>query len=227
MKNLNINNNIDVVNEYKKDVSYVDTSFDEYNIDDDFTYSIKQIFYRDEGFSYDYVYKQNLLFNDNYLFFQIPVDDRRYGLVEGSIKLNVGDYTIVDDDHGNLYEYDNGIIEDVQIGNIFYDSGCIFITADNNFSGTTTDIVNYINSNQKDLEFKKYIFLRERAYLISVSENEYNFTTNNTWDEDKPMFFNQILLYNDNYEVMATANISRNIPLENNITIMLESIEVY
>lgn len=229
MKELNKDNKIDFVNRSRKAVKYSDIEFIEYEPDDDFTYSIKQLFYFEDGSNpIDFVYRQNLLFDDtsNFLLYQIPLKNRVYGIVKGKVKIEVGDYIIIDDEYGNLYE-ESDEDELVQVGNIFYDSGCIFITSTENFNGTTDNIQSTILSSTVNIEYKKYVEIRERVFVVNVSQNDFNMTTNESWDEDKPLYFNKIYLYNDDHEVVAVGNISRNTPLKNKITLLLESFEVY
>lgn len=226
MKELKKENRLDYINEYNRSVEYTGVSFDQYGQEDDFTYSIKQMFYRDNGLPYDFVDRQDLQFsNTTYLFFQIPLADRKYDLMRGSIEINVGTHTIQDDENGNLYEVDD-LDETVLIGNIFYESGCIFITSEGNFFSNPTNIQTYFGGNTATIKFKKYVQLRERNLIVEISEKEWNSTSNPTWD-GQPIHFNKIFLYNDDYDVVATAQISRNIPLKNTITVLLESIEIY
>ena len=225
MKELKRENYLDYINEYNRSVEYVNVSFEEHSEGDDFSHSIKQMFYRDSGLPYDHVDRQELQFSSTYLFFQIPLDDRKYDLIRGTIEIEVGGYTIRDDEDGNLYEITDED-EIVLIGNIFYKSGCIFITSDGNFFDSVDNIQSHFNSNQIDLRFKKYVQLRERNIIVEVSERDFNSTTNPTWDNEQ-LFFNKVFLYNRDHEVIATGHISRNVPLKNSITILLESIEIY
>lgn len=229
MKELRKENYIDYVNQSKKKIEYTDVSFTEYQPDDDFTYSVRQLFYRDDSnFAQDFVYRQNLLFDKSvsYLFFQIPLADRVYGLVKGSVKISVGSYVVIDDGNGNLFEQSD-VDKIVQIGNIFYSSGCIFITSHQDFEGTSDNIQTYFKGNTININFKKYVNIREKFFIIDVSDKDFSSTTNGTWSLNNPLFFNKIYLYNKNHDLVAVGNISKNIPLKNKITIMLESFEVY
>jgi len=228
MKEIKEENLIKVVNEYEKNISYDDIEFESYLKSDDFTASVKQLFYRDDSdFAQEYISEQNLLFDNNeYLFYQIPIRDRVYGIVKESISIEVGDYTIIDDGHGNLFEINDTDFE-VQIGNIFYDTGCIFITTEDDFLNTGDDPIFYLQSNTVNLKFQKYVQFIEKSIILDISESDYLSTTNKTWDGETPLFFNKIYLYNDDYDVIAVGYLSRNVPFRKNITVILDMTEVY
>ena len=224
MKDLKKENYIEYLNEYKKPVEYTGVSFEYYGGDDDLIYSVEQTFYRD-GFSYDHIDRQIREYNGEFYLFQIPLDDRKYGLVRGSVSIEVGGFLIVDDSNGNLYLSED-VDETELIGNVFYNSGCIFITSNNNFFDTTTNIFSEFG-NTTTINFKKYVVFNEKNIIIPVKQNDYRSSTNESWNTEVPIHFNEVLLYNEDFEVIAVGKLSRNTPLINNITLLLESIEVY
>jgi hypothetical protein len=213
--------------------------------------SPKKIFYNDVPFV-EYTYGQDLEFNDIYVayfsgsateyipnqnfdgfdptgsvvFHQIPLRYRGYGITPNTFSMTVGSsaQALVDDGYGNLLE--SGTTN--RVGNLFYNSGNIFIYNTGSFSNGGDDFMDIDeNSLTKNIRFTREMKFVEKRVYLTIDSAKYTFSTNPSFvtsDAQYP-FITKIILYNDNNEAVMVANLSRPVYLDNDISVVLDLLE--
>jgi len=158
----------------------VSSSFGAYDIDVDGTdgilyRSIRSQFYRNSatasiltevGRRKSYASTDERVLGDSFSLISLPQSKYGEGIKVGSVKLTDIDSTYIDDGFSNL-------VSGSEIyGNIFYDMGMIIMTSGSSSqSGSLTDFL---------LEFNSTVTIYENEIFLSVLENEFNVSQNQT-----------------------------------------------
>lgn len=126
---------------------------------------------------------------------------------------------IVDDGYGNLK------LENEVVGNIFYEDGVIFIDNFKYFFGTKLPLsFLYDGSSYVDIEYQSSVHLQKETIQLFLNRSIYNFSTNPTYsDENVPLFFTGVGLYNEKDELIMMSKISKPIEFDDDILLVLEN----
>lgn len=160
----------------------------------------------------------------SFVHYQIPYEDRGSGIIPSSLSITSGSLSIIDDGNGNLID-GNDPSEPV-IGNIFYNSGNIFITSNSDFYNTSTAYKDIKDLNMT-IDYEREVYFVHHKYFIDIDQDKYTFSTNDTFknsDADSP-FLTTVYLYNDNNELIAKANLSKPVSTQNDIFLILDDLE--
>lgn len=200
------------------------TKFTEYSTSDPFYNSCDQLFFPDSGSSVEYIPQQERSLGNSFTHYQIDYEKRSSGVVPSSVTISSGSLSIIDDGDGNLI--DSNDPNEPVIGNIFYNSGNIFITSSGDFHNTSTAYKS-IKDLEMSIDFEREVFFVHNKYFIDIDQDKYTFSTNETFkdsDADHP-FLTTVFLYNDGNELIAKANLSKPVSTQNDIFLILDDLE--
>lgn len=211
-----------------KKIFYGDVEFERYDYGVDMEFG-DILFTYFSGSPQEYIPLQKLNTFDpsgSVVFHQIPLRRRGYGITPRTFVMTVdsSNQTLVDDGNGNLLQEGTT----THVGNIFYNSGNVFIYNTGSFSGGGIPFLDIADpSYVKDIRFVREMkFVEERVYL-SVDSSQYTFSTNPSFiysDAPHP-FITKIVLYNDNNEAIMVGHLSRPVEVDNDISIVLDMLE--
>lgn len=172
----------------------------------------------------EFIPQQERFLEGSFVHYQIPYEKRGSGIIPNSVSITSGSVGIVDDGDGNLL--DSNDPNETIVGNIFYNSGNIFITSDNDFHNTSTSYKSIV-SKEMTIDYEREVYFVHHKYFIDIDQDEYTFSTNDTFkdsDVDAP-FLTAVYLYNDKNEIIAKARLSKPVSTENDIFLILDDLE--
>jgi hypothetical protein len=195
--------------------------FDSYNITSSFYQSISASFL-DPLNSLELIHAQNIepSLPDNLVMYQIPFENRGYGVKENSFKIeyDAGD-VLFDDGNGNLVD------GQVHVGNIFYNSGLVVISN----TGSFASAVGYqsVVDELSEITFKRTVQFTEERYFINVDANKYVTSSNPTYNPDvhPHPYISNIYLQNRLGQIIAVARLNTPLPLNTNYFFVLEYLQ--
>lgn len=185
-----------------------EVEFKSANQDDPELTGIKSLFYPDlKGMlsAESYPLQQKTVFN-SCVWYQIPVKYRDIGIKRGTITVQAGGDTIADDGDGNL------IYNSEVVGNCFYNAGFLIIY-DAGFS--TLELAT--------VSFRYQIEFFEKSIILQISEDDYNFSFNPSYQGGE-LYFSKIYLTNRNNDLIAVATFSTPQKLKGDIAIRLDTL---
>lgn len=205
--------------------SLTTSDFTAYAVSDPFYNSLKNLFYNDDLSPIEYVPDQELQTLNDFVYFQIPYEQRGDSVVPNKFTITNGTDSITDDGNGNLVDANDGT--ETIIGNIFYETGVIVITSDNNFTNSGTPIKTDIAGNSVTINYQRKAFFIHNKYYIDIDQDEYTYSTNETFkDSDAPHpFLTSVSLFNNKNQLIAVARLSKPISTETDIFLILDDLE--
>lgn len=203
--------------------SITTSDFVEYSTQDGFHSVCESLFLNSKPIEYPF----NILIehqpSDNFVHYQIPYEKRGGGLEPLSFKMSFDGYSIFDDGYGNLME--DGDLSETIIGNIFYNSGNIFLY-DRLLSDNTKSLLT-VDSDVVSLKYKREVFFIHNKIYLEIDSGEYNNTRNKTFQESqaKTPFITCVYLYNEDDELIAKAQLSKPVSTSVDLFLILDDLE--
>lgn len=206
-----------------RDETITSTTFSKYPSTNPFYNVCKSVFLK--NYPNEVITGMDIGFTDgqNFVHHQISYKYIGDGIKPRSFSMNFDDHTLFDDGDGNLIE--DGDTDEIVVGNIFYKSGNIFLY-DYTLFDTIKELHDIINDSVV-MTYKRPVFFIQNKIYIQIDKDEYNKSTNSTFDESGAPypFISSIYLYNEEEELMAKAQFSKPIPTDTDLFIILDDLE--
>lgn len=205
-----------------KEISITETYFSSSATTSSAYYSLQPLFYPTTGSALEFIQFQDrtLHSGENMIWYQVPYNKRGIGIKENTFSLTYNNlYVISDDGDGNL------IHNDENVGNVFYNTGLVFITGTGSFSGSGTSVQNIAeNASLVQLDYERYVEYKIDRYILNVESNKYTMSSNISYSGSNAPhpYLTRAYLYNANNDVVMEMAISRPIPLKTELTLMGE-----
>lgn len=208
----------------KRDEQITTDEFIEYLTSDPFYNSCDQLFFPESGSAVEHIPNQKRNLGSSFVHYQIPYKQRGSGIIPSSLTISSGSLSIIDDGNGNLIDPNDP--NELTVGNIFYNSGNVFITSSGNFYNTSTAYKGIKDLNMT-IDYEREVYFVHYKYFIDIDQDKYTFSTNDTFkdsDAGSP-FLTAVYLYNDKNELIAKANLSKPVSTQNDIFLILDDLE--